>query len=424
MQPGRRFRRPAILIAGLLVGTPVTNAQQAAPPPPTAAPAQSPAAPTPPPAVTPTPPPPTPAPTPAPPGVTKSTPPPPTPPGNEQNTLVNSLNPGELQEAVNLLRANYVRPDEVDDRAVARATLDGLLGRLDHGAMLLPKPGGNPGPPSTGPAADPLPDAFAAEVVDDRTGYVRLGALTRDHLGDLDKALKDFGDKKLPALVLDLRATGGSSDYELAADVIRRFVPKGKPLFTLRKPSNNQERLFTSNGDPAFNGTVLLAADADTAGAAETIAAVIRNYDRSLVVGERTAGQAVEYADLRLSGGTLLRVAVSQVVLPANLSIFPDGVKPDLAVKTPHPDKVAIFTQSQGKSIVPFVFETERPRFNEAALVSGVNPEFDAARDRQAALRRGDPPPKPPLRDPVLQRAFDMATTVATFEAFRQPEAR
>ncbi len=422
MQPGRRFRRPAILIAGLLATTPVTNAQQAAPPPPTAAPAPSPSAPTPPPA--PTTPPPTPAPGPTPPAVTKSTPPPATPSGNGQDALVNSLNPGELQEAVNLLRANYVRPDEVDDRAVARATLDGLLGRLDHGAMLLPKPGGNPGTPPAGPVADPLPDAFAAEVVDDRTGYVRLGALTRDHLGDLDKALKDFGDKKLPALVFDLRATGGSSDYELAADVIRRFVPKGKPLFTLRKPSNNQERLFTSNGDPAFSGTILLAADADTAGAAETIAAVIRNYDRALVVGERTAGQAVEYADLRLSGGTLLRVAVSQVVLPANLSIFPDGVKPDLAVKAPRGEKAAIFAQSQGKSIVPFVFETERLRFNEAALVSGINPEFDAARDRQAALRRGDPPPRPPLRDPVLQRAFDMATTVATFEAFKPPEAR
>ena len=173
-----------------------------------------------------------------------------------------------------------------------------------------------------------------------------------------------------------------------------------------------------------FGGTVLLAVDADTAGAAETVAAVIRNYDRALVVGERTAGQAVEYADLRLSGGTILRVAVSQVVLPANLSIFPDGLKPDLTIKTPPSDKVAVFVQSQGKSIAPFVFETERPRFNEAALVSGVNPEFDAARDRQAAPRRGEPPPKPPLRDPVLQRAFDLATTVPTFDAVKPPEAR
>ena len=426
MSSGRRLRRFAFLTATLGVGLgvhvlPLPADAQQTPPASSASPAPkpSPAASVPPaPSPTVAPPPAVPAPS----AVPSAAPPAPTPPANDQDALIDSLNPGELQEAVNLLRANYVRPADVDDRAIARATLDGLLGRLDHGATLLPKPtGGNAPAP---PAAELLPEAFASEVVTDHTGYVRLGALTRDHLGDLDRALKDFSDKKLPSLVFDLRGTAGSSDYELAADVLRRFVPKGKPLFTLRKPSNNQERLFTSNGDPAYGGTVFLAVDADTAGAAETIAAVIRFYDRSLVVGSPTAGQAVEYADLRLSGGTLLRVAVSQVVLPANLSIFPDGVKPDLPVKFPRADKIAVFDQSQGKSIAPFIFETERPRFNEAALVSGVNPEFDAASARQAAQRAGQPPPKPPLRDFVLQRAFDMATAVQTSDGIRPPEAR
>ena len=331
-----------------------------------------------------------------------------------QDDLINNLSQGELQEAINLLRANYIRPGDVNDLALARATLSGVLERLDHGAMLLPKPGASPTP--TG--GEQMPDGFLADTLAEHTGYVRLGSLTKDHLAALDKALKGFTDRSLSAVILDLRATGPSSDYELAVEVIRRFVGKGKPLFTLHKPSNNQDRLFTSNGDAAFTGLTLLAVDGDTAGAAETIAAVIRLYDRSLVVGTNTSGQAVEYADLRLSGGELLRVAVSQVLLPANLSLFPGGVKPDVSVAMPHDTLLAIFRQSLEKNggMSQFVIETERPRFNEAALVSGVNPEYDTARDAQAARRRGEPAPLPLLRDLVIQHALDLATSIGVMD--------
>ncbi|MGF1657410.1 MAG: hypothetical protein ACFCU3_10575, partial [Verrucomicrobiales bacterium] len=49
------------------------------------------------------------------------------------------------------------------------------------------------------------------------------------------------------------------------------------------------------------------------------------------------------------------------------------------------------------------VFERERPRFNEAALVKGVNPEY-AALDEEEAFERG-------ALDRILQRALDHFTT-------------
>ena len=65
-----------------------------------------------------------------------------------QAEVINSLSQGELQEAINLLRANYIRPADVSDLALARATLSGVLEQLNRGAMLLPKSGLFPAPAS------------------------------------------------------------------------------------------------------------------------------------------------------------------------------------------------------------------------------------------------------------------------------------
>lgn len=324
--------------------------------------------------------------------------------------ILDAMSPGELQEAISLLRANYLQPSEVDDRALARATLSGLLAKLDNGAALLPNR--NP-PPASADAK--LPEAFHAETIAERTGYARLGALSKDHLGELDRALKGFAEQQFGAVILDLRATPGGGDFDLAAEVIRRFVAKGQPLFSLKKSGGSQERLFTSKADPVFNGLVILLVDRDTSGPAETIPAVIRARNRSMVVGDTTAGRAVEYADLGLAGGRVLRVAVSQALLPGNVSIFPAGVAPDVAAPFAREDKLKVFAESAEKGLGPYVFETERPHMSEAALVSGINPELDAARDAQEARRRGGAAPKPPLRDGPLQRALDLVSTIAVF---------
>ena len=357
----------------------------------------------------------------------------------EQRALVDSLGLDEMQEALRLLRGNYVNPADTDDRAVARATLSGLLSRLENGAFLLPAHA--PSAPAAGGAAarEEVPGEFRTEIFPNHIGYARVGELTRPHLGDLEKALRDCVSAKLPAVILDLRATSavnvnGGGDYELAAEVARKFLAKGRPLFTLKKPTGGggQDQLFTTNADPLFTGRLVVVTDGDTAGAAEVAAGVLQAEKRALIVGGPTAGEAVAYADFALGGnaGALLRVAVAQIVLAANnASIFPGGVKPDLPAVTERAEKIAMFRASNapppaaspnnGPPVAPvgqFVFEVERPHFNEAALVAGLNPELDAARDAQARRREGLPPPRPRPRDGALQRAVDLLTAVDMLE--------
>lgn len=319
--------------------------------------------------------------------------------------LVNSLGPADLQAVIALLKSNFTNPDEITDTELNRATVEGLIVRMPRGVMLLPAKENTPAE---------APSAFYSEIIGGHIGYARVGSLNAANLQALDKSLGNFAAKNVNALIVDLRASQATTDLTLAAEFAKRFCPKGKTLFTVRKPTGRQDRVFSSDRDPTFRGLVMVLTDGDTIGAAEAIAAALRFYNKALVIGQTTAGRAAEYSDLLLPSGKILRVAVAEMVSPDGRSLFPEGMKPDLPVEMSMADKRQIFQLSGEKGMGPFVYEGGRPHMNEAALLAGTNPEVEAA--EAAQQRRGRGPEKPAAYDPVLQRALDVVTSLEVYQ--------
>jgi hypothetical protein len=316
--------------------------------------------------------------------------------------IIDSLNQADLQAALTALKLNFTNPDALTETELNRATLEGLLVRMPGGLLLMPNK-------ESGATEPPLP--FYSEIFENHIGYLRLGALDASNLKELDKKLQEFGQKKVDALIVDLRASS-AGDFSGAAEFAKRFCLKGKALFSVRKPGARQDRQFTSDRDPLFQGLMVLLVDNDTAGGAEAFAAAVRLYNKALVVGQASAGRAVEYSDLPLPSGKTLRVASAEVVLPDGQSLFPGGVKPDLPVEMSIAEKRQIFRQSGEKGMAQFVYETERPHLNEAALIAGTNPELEIAdAQRRTRVRSAQAP-----RDSVVQRAIDVVTSLEVYQ--------
>jgi Peptidase family S41 len=319
--------------------------------------------------------------------------------------LIDLLGPADLQAAITLLRNNFAKPDAVTEPEVNRATIAGFLLRQPGGLMLLPNRVGAPAEP---------PTPFYGEILEGHIGYLRLGVLNGANLQTMDKKIGEFASKKVDAVIVDLRASSQADDFATVAEFGKRFCPKGKLLFSLRKPAAHQDRAFNCDRDRVFQGLAMVLADGDTAGGAEVLAGALRIQDRALIIGQSTAGRAVEYSDMQLPGGEVLRIAVAQAVLPGGEQVFPDGIRPDLPVEMAMTDKRQIFQLSAQKGMAPFVYETERPHLNEAALLAGTNPELDAV--QAAQQRRGRPPEKPSMHDTVLQRALDVVTSLEIYQ--------
>src|SRR5438067_8407788 len=141
-------------------------------------------------------------------------------------TLIDSMDSTDLKEAIQLLKNNYIKPEALNETELSRAAFEGILTRLGRGVILLPNASAD-----SGEAATP----FYSEILDGHVGYLRLGVLNKANLDSLDTNLQNFATKKVNAVVLDFRASPATNDFAVAAEFAKRFCPKNKTLFTLRK---------------------------------------------------------------------------------------------------------------------------------------------------------------------------------------------
>ena len=321
---------------------------------------------------------------------------------------VDALSQDDVAKAVSALKQSFVRPEALSDPELARATLQGLMDRLAPEVSLVTGTG-------TTAAASP----FYSENHAAHTGYLRLGELTPENVDKARQALKAWAAQGVTAVVLDLRGTPASSDFDAGAALEGLFCAKGTDMFSLY-PGNAVEtgsnssaegRTYSAQADPLFSGILVVLVDQATSEAPEAIAASLQKCAKALVVGDTTAGRAFLYHDIPLDGA-MLRVAVAQVLLPDGKKLGETGLKPDIDVPLGATSKNDLMRTVSAKGVESVIQERDRPHLNEAALVSGSNPEVDEIEAEESGIK-----PPTPLIDRQLQSALDLVTSISIYQA-------
>jgi C-terminal processing protease CtpA/Prc len=316
--------------------------------------------------------------------------------------LVNQLDQTGLQEVIEQLRSNYVDPSALTNQEINQAAVEGLLSRLGPGATIQTR----------AQAEQPARNySLKSDLIEKQFGYVRLGTLTQQSLAQLDDTLKDLIARGASGLILDLREMPPGSDFQLAADILDRFVPKGRVLFKLVQQKEGQDRIYTSAADPIFSGAIAVLVSPENAGTAEAIAGTLRSQVHALIIGQKTSGRAVEYERYLVGEGLVLTVAVGKLVIPGTPTIFPNGLTPDIPVTFPKQQQDAVLALEEENGIREYIYDEERPHTNEAALVAGKNPDLD---EYETEYTNRNTKPHTP-KDLVLQRAIDFLTTISVF---------
>lgn len=162
-----------------------------------------------------------------------------------------------------------------------------------------------------------------------------------DNTGSLArKAAKEFIDKGVKGVIIDLRNNGGG--YLTAAqEVASLWLDNGKTVVTEKSRGQVTETVKAS-GNPTLKGkkTVVLV-NGSSASASEIVAGALKDYQAATLVGEKTFGKGTVQKVINLSDDRILKVTVARWYTPQDRNITKEGIQPNQTVKMSQDDNNA-----------------------------------------------------------------------------------
>lgn len=251
-------------------------------------------------------------------------------------------------------------------------------------------------------------------MLSDEVGYIDLKDFNQTAAREVKNALVELKGKGMKKLVLDLRENPGGL-LDQAVLICNLFIPKDAEVVSNRGKVTEWNKTYTAPMAPVDTDIPLVVlVNGRSASASEIVSGVMQDYDRGVLVGQRTYGKGLVQTTRDLSYNTKLKVTVAKYYIPSGRCIQaidyshrnPDGS----VAKVPDSLKVAFKTRNgrvvyDGGGVEPDV-ATELPAL--PTIVTSLNAKgllFDYALHYRAA-------------HPTIKTAKEFELTDADYQAF------
>ncbi len=122
-------------------------------------------------------------------------------------------------------------------------------------------------------------------------GLVQLTEFTSDCSKELKKGIQSLKDQGAKKIILDIRGNPGGLLPE-AVDICNLFIPKEKLVVATKGKS--EQRYYDTEHEPIDeNIPVAILINRGSASASEIVAGTLQDYDRAVIIGERSYGKGL-----------------------------------------------------------------------------------------------------------------------------------
>ena len=160
------------------------------------------------------------------------------------------------------------------------------------------------------------------KVLDNNVGYIALDAFTQRAGAELKEAfLKMKEETQLSGLIIDLRGNGGGLLNE-AVDIVNLFIPKDKIVVSTKGKNKSSANAYPTRQQPIdLDIPLAILVDDASASASEIVSGALQDYDRAVVIGQRTFGKGLVQNIVPLNYNTQMKVTVSKYYIPSGRCI-------------------------------------------------------------------------------------------------------
>lgn len=160
------------------------------------------------------------------------------------------------------------------------------------------------------------------DMINEETGYVILTRFTvRKSTDGLKKAIDSLKERGMKKLVFDLRSNPGGSLFD-AVNITNLFIPSGRKVVDTRGKLKKNSRTYLTTKEPLDEHMpVVVLINGRSASASEIVSGALQDYDRAVVLGERSFGKGLVQRYFDLTYGTQMKATISKYYTPSGRCI-------------------------------------------------------------------------------------------------------
>ena len=158
-------------------------------------------------------------------------------------------------------------------------------------------------------------------MITDEVGYIDLKDFTATASREVRTAFQELKGKGMKKLILDVRENPGGL-LNMAIDISNIFIPKDSEVVTTKGKVTEWNKTYTALNAPMdLEMPMIVLTNNHSASAAEIVSGVIQDYDRGVLVGQRTYGKGLVQTTRELSFNTKLKITTAKYYIPSGRCI-------------------------------------------------------------------------------------------------------